>query len=52
MITFLVSFLLLIVGYFVYGKLVERVFAPDANRVTPAISMQDGVDYVPLKPWK
>jgi carbon starvation protein CstA len=52
MITFLVSLLVLVVGYFVYGKLVERIFAPDPSKVTPAVALNDGVDYVPLKPWK
>jgi carbon starvation protein CstA len=52
MITFLVSFFLLIVGYLLYGKFIERVFAPDKDRLTPAVLYSDGVDYVPLKPWK
>ena len=52
MITFLVSLLLLVVGYFVYGRLVEKIFAPDPSKVTPAVALNDGVDYVPLKPWK
>lgn len=52
MITFLVSLLVLVVGYFVYGKLVEKIFAPDPSKVTPAVALNDGVDYVPLKPWK
>ncbi|QGY38924.1 carbon starvation protein A [Pseudodesulfovibrio cashew] len=43
---------LLIAGYFIYGKFVDRVFAPDANRVTPAIAMQDGIDYMPMPKWK
>lgn len=52
MITFLVSFFLLIAGYLLYGKFIERVFAPDKHRVTPAVAHNDGVDFVPLKPWK
>ena len=52
MITFLVSLLVLVVGYFVYGKLVEKIFAPDPSKVTPAVALNDGVDYVPLKPWR
>lgn len=52
MITFLVSLLVLVVGYFVYGRLVEKIFAPDPSKVTPAVALNDGVDYVPLKPWK
>ena len=51
MITFIISLIALIVGYFVYGRVVEHIFAPD-NRPTPAISMSDGVDYVVLPGWK
>ncbi len=35
MITFILSILLLIVGYFTYGKFVERVFVADRKRQTP-----------------
>lgn len=52
MITFLVCLAVLVIGYFVYGKYVERVFKPDYNRKTPAITMQDGVDYIPMPTWK
>lgn len=52
MISFTVCLLALIAGYFLYGKFVERVFEPDPNRVTPAISKQDGVDFLPLPTWK
>ena len=49
--TFVLSLIALIVGYLVYGRIVERVFAPD-NRPTPAVSMADGVDYIVLPGWK
>ena len=52
MITFTCCFLALIVGYFVYGKFVERVFGIDPARVTPAFTKQDGVDYIPMPTWK
>jgi carbon starvation protein CstA len=52
MITFLVCLTVLLIGYFVYGKYVERVFKPDFNRKTPAIELQDGVDYIPMPTWK
>ncbi|MBR0147197.1 MAG: carbon starvation protein A [Eubacterium sp.] len=45
------SFAVLILGYFVYGRIVERVFHPD-DRETPAFTKQDGVDFIPLPPWK
>lgn len=51
MITFFVALAVLIVGYFTYSKVVERIFGPD-DRATPATTMTDGVDYVPMKQWK
>ena len=47
MITFTICLLALIAGYFIYGRLVERVFGPD-DRKTPALTHADGVDYIPL----
>ena len=47
MITFLCSVLLLIGGYQVYGKYVEKVFGPD-DRQTAAYKSQYGVDYIPM----
>ena len=52
MISFLLGVALLIIGYLVYGKIVERVFGADSKRETPAQYMADGVDYVPMKPWR
>lgn len=51
MISFFVCLALLIGGYFVYGKFVEKVFQPD-DRPTPAYTMTDGADYVPMKSWR
>ena len=48
---FLIGLAILIAGYFTYGKLVEKIFGPD-DRPTPALSMADGVDYVPMPQWK
>jgi len=48
MITFLLSFVALIIGYMVYGKFVEKVFGINENLETPAYSKADGVDYVPM----
>lgn len=47
MITFFVSLALLIIGYFIYGTLVCKIFKPD-DRKTPCVEHPDGVDYVPL----
>ena len=52
MVTFTIALLLLIVGYVVYGGFVNRIFAPDAKRTTPAVAMNDGVDYMPMPTWK
>ncbi len=48
MITFLLGIALLIVGYFTYGKVVERIFGVKEERPTPAYVNQDGVDYLPM----
>ncbi|HPG31210.1 MAG TPA: carbon starvation CstA family protein, partial [bacterium] len=52
MISFVGSFLLLIIGYLIYGKLVEKYFGSDSNKVTPAVRLKDNVDYVPIPVWK
>ncbi|MDQ0268646.1 carbon starvation CstA family protein [Cytobacillus purgationiresistens] len=52
MITLLGAFILLIIGYFVYSKVVEKVFGIDDSKKTPAYTEQDGMDYVPLSSWK
>ena len=51
MISLLSSFAVLVIGYLLYGKVVERVFAPD-GRQTPAYARQDGVDFLPMPTWK
>ena len=48
MISFLLSLVLLIVGYFTYGKFVDKTFGTNDSIETPAESMADGVDYVPM----
>ena len=48
MITFLLAIILLIVAYFTYGKLIEKIFGIKEMRQTPAYSMKDGVDYIPM----
>lgn len=52
MITFTLSIVILIAGYFIYGKIIEKIFGADSERQTPAITMADGIDYVPMKPWR
>lgn len=52
MITFLVSIVLLLCGYFFYGRFVERYFGADPGLKTPVHTMADGVDYKEIAPWK
>ena len=52
MLSFVISLVALILGYFLYGKFIDNVFGPNPNRVTPAVSKEDGVDFVPLPDWK
>lgn len=48
MVTFFASIILLVVGYFTYGKVIEKIFGIDENRITPAYEVNDGVDFVPM----
>lgn len=52
MITFIIAIALLILGYILYSKVIERIIGVDPQRATPATFMADGVDYVPMKPWR
>lgn len=49
---FIIGILLLVGGFFTYGLLIHKLFGADENRPTPAYTMEDGVDYVPLPTWK
>ena len=51
MITFTLSLVALVLGYFFYGRVVEHVFGPD-DRETPAVAKADGLDYIVLPNWK
>ena len=52
MITFIVALILLVVGFFTYGTFVEKIFRIEPERKTPALTMTDGVDFVPMAPWR
>ena len=52
MITFIVALVLLVVGFFTYGVLVEDIFGIEPDRKTPALTKTDGVDFVPMSPWR
>ena len=51
MVTFLGALATLIVGYIVYGAIVDRAFGR-TGETAPAIRLEDGVDYIPLPTWK
>ena len=51
MFTFLGGIVLLIVGGYFYGLLIEKIFGV-SDKPTPAVTISDGVDYVPLPKWK
>ncbi len=52
MVTLAVSILVLIAGYRFYSRYIERVFGADGSRPTPAVTMTDGVDYIPMPWWR
>lgn len=45
---FVIGIIILIVGYFFYGKVVDRHFGADDSIETPAKRLEDGIDYVPM----
>ena len=51
MISFILCLAIILCGYFTYGKIVDNAFAPD-DRETPAVAINDGVDFVVLPQWK
>ena len=51
MTSFLISIAALVLGYMIYGRVIERIFGPD-DRKTPAVAHPDGVDYIAMPTWK
>jgi carbon starvation protein CstA len=51
MISFIIGIAALILGYFVYGKIAEKIFVVKSDTLTPAMRINDGVDFVPMD-WK
>ena len=45
----IISIAILVVGYIFYGGWLSKKWGGDPNKVTPAHTMEDGVDYVPAK---
>ena len=52
MISFILGIVALVLGYVVYGKIVEKVFVINPNAPTPAIRLRDGIDYIAMPSWK
>lgn len=52
MVSFTLALLALLLGYLVYGVVVERAFGIEPDRRTPCYTRQDGVDYMPMSRWR
>ncbi|MCR5834862.1 MAG: carbon starvation protein A [Selenomonadaceae bacterium] len=52
MITFIIGLVILIGGAAVYGSICDKIMKPDENVKTPAVKLNDGVDYVPMNKWR
>lgn len=52
MITLIIAIISLILGYVIYGRYIAKFFGASSQIETPAKRLADGVDYIPLKPWK
>lgn len=52
MVTFFTALIVLIVGFFTYGMIIEKVFGANAHLPTPCKVHPDGVDFVPMPTWR
>ena len=52
MITFSAALICLLLGYLIYGSVVEKVFAPQADAKMPCDEKRDGLDYMPIPAWR
>lgn len=52
MVSFILSIIALLLGYFVYSKIVEKAFGADDSIETPSKRLEDGVDFVQMPAWK
>lgn len=52
MITLIGGIAVLILGYFTYGRFIEKNFTIEPDRPTPAETLRDGYDFVPMPKWK
>ena len=51
MITFIICLTLLVAAYFTYGTYLEKLADADDTQPTPALRLEDGVDYMKLPRW-
>lgn len=49
---FLISLAILVGGYLIYGSIVDRIMDTRKENPVPAITMCDGVDFIPMPTWK
>ncbi len=47
----IITLICLVLGYKFYGSIIEKLWETDSKRKTPAVEMEDGLDYVPAKHW-
>lgn len=52
MFSFIISIVILILGYLIYGKYIEKKFGADDSIPTPVKRLADGIDYVELPLWR
>ena len=52
MLLFFISLAILFLGYKLYGPFVEKQAGIDPTAITPQERLRDGVDYVPVSPFK
>lgn len=48
MLQLIIGIIILVLGYFVYGKIVDKQFEPDDSKETPATRLEDGIDFAPM----
>lgn len=49
---FIACVVILVLGYFAYGKVAERVYGVDLKLLMPCMRQADGVDYVAMPTWR
>ena len=52
LLVFFVCAFLLVAGYFVYGRIAEKIYGVQPTMSMPAVTMADGVDYVSMPSWR